>query len=132
MTRHSSIRALLILALTLVVGATAVPTTAQAGDTDVKFTVTEYRLDQGKDLYKMIGEVRIPIIELEFRGTAKMFDAQVEVKWKVEDAEPYLKLLNSCSGGRLNALVEADFDAGDKKITGTGDLVELRCRRILR
>ena len=99
---------------------------------DIKATITEYRLVQGEDLYKHIGDVKIPMIELEFRGTSKMFDAQVELRWTVADAEPYLKLINACSGGRLNVILEADFEPGDKKIEGKGPLKELRCRTILR
>ena len=104
--------------------------TANAGD--VKGTITEYRLVQGDDLYKHIGDIRVPVIELEFRGTSKMFDAQVELRWTISDAEPYLKLISACAGGRLNVLLEADFEPGDKKIEGKGPIKELRFRKILR
>ena len=103
---------------------------AQAGE--VRGTVIEYRLTQGADLYRMMGEIKVPVIELEIRGTAKVYDAQVDLRWTVADADPYLKLITACSGGRLTVVLDADYDSGDKRIEGKGPIRELYCRTILR
>ena len=119
-----------IAALVLVSASLGYAPSAQAGE--VRGTVIEYRLSQGKDLYRMIGDVKVPIIELELRGTAKLFDSQVDLRWTVEDAEPYLKLITACSGGRLTVQLDADYESGDKKIEGKGPIRDLYCRTILR
>jgi hypothetical protein len=118
------------LALTLILASVGVGGVAHAGE--VRGTVIEYRLTQGDEIYKMMGEVKVPLIELEIRGTAKVYDAQVDLRWTVPDADPYLKLISACSGGRLSVVLDAEYDSGDKKIEGKGTIREMYCRTILR
>ena len=99
---------------------------------DATIIVTEYRLETGKDYTKMIGEIEVPVIELTLIGKVTPVDSNIEARWTVRDAAPYLDTLAACAGGRLSAVVRADLDPGDKELKGKGELEVLKCRKILR
>ncbi len=112
--------------------ATMMVPAAAFAKSDATIIVTEYRLETGEDYTKMIGDVEVPVVELTLIGKVKPVDQNIEARWTVRDAEPYLKTLSACAGGRLSAVVRADIDPGDKQLKGKGELEFLKCRKILR
>ena len=56
-----TLRLLLSASFALVIATVAFA--GEASASDVKFTVIEYRLLQAPDIYKTIGEVRVPVIQ---------------------------------------------------------------------
>ena len=108
------------------------PRPAEAGVASVKFFVTEYRLKVNPAASGKASSH--PLVVMEIRGRASIHGSdKIEFRWEVPDAGPYLELLAACGTGRLNGFAALTDQGGTSKlIEGSGPLIELSCRMILK
>ncbi|HCP44620.1 MAG TPA: hypothetical protein DIU15_01085 [Deltaproteobacteria bacterium] len=130
LSRRLSLSSLLIVCCLTVASLVSWPSRAEADSARVKFYVAEYRLKL------VVAEgfgVQQPPLVLELRGKGSVLGGdKVEFRWTVPDATPYLELLSACGLGRLNGVVSLGASTGNRSIEGTGPLMELNCRMILK